>query len=193
MLCVLILYVSGGFYSLKSTPNDRFFEALIMAILFTLRFFARNLLIGNRWRNTFCVLFWYLAWGSNSGITFNNISFWCLAWGLITGLTHNKATHFLLDYGTYIPLEMECKYNFYVRAGTSKSLLMLLDCMQVRAVRYPTVLIHWSIVTMWFVFHCTIGASEIKKPVSKNCIFFRRIHLSHRTYAFIVDWLMGRT
>ena len=26
MLCVLILHVSGGTYSLKSTPNDRFFE-----------------------------------------------------------------------------------------------------------------------------------------------------------------------
>ena len=28
MLCVLILCVSGGTYSLKSTPNDRFFEKL---------------------------------------------------------------------------------------------------------------------------------------------------------------------
>ena len=28
MLCVLILYMSGGTYSLKSTPNDRFFEKL---------------------------------------------------------------------------------------------------------------------------------------------------------------------
>ena len=28
MLCVLILYISGGTYSLKSTPNDRFFEKL---------------------------------------------------------------------------------------------------------------------------------------------------------------------
>ena len=44
MLCVLILYISGGTYSLKSTPNDRFFEKLFMAILFTLRVFARNLL-----------------------------------------------------------------------------------------------------------------------------------------------------
>ena len=46
MLCVLILYISGG------TPNDRF-EKLFMAILFTLRVFARNLLRGNRRRNTF--------------------------------------------------------------------------------------------------------------------------------------------
>ena len=28
MLFVLILYISGGIYSLKSTPNDRFFEKL---------------------------------------------------------------------------------------------------------------------------------------------------------------------
>ena len=34
MLCVLILYISGGSYSLKSTPNGRFFEKLLMAILF---------------------------------------------------------------------------------------------------------------------------------------------------------------
>ena len=43
MLCVLILYISGGNYSLLSTPNDRFFEKLFIAILFTLRVFARNL------------------------------------------------------------------------------------------------------------------------------------------------------
>ena len=28
MLCVLIIYISGGTYSLKSTPNDKFFEKL---------------------------------------------------------------------------------------------------------------------------------------------------------------------
>ena len=33
MLCVLIINISGGTYSLKSTPNDRF-EKLFMAILF---------------------------------------------------------------------------------------------------------------------------------------------------------------
>ena len=48
MLRMLILYISGGTYSLKSTANDRYFEKLFMAILFTLRVFARNLLRGNR-------------------------------------------------------------------------------------------------------------------------------------------------
>ena len=38
-------------------PNDRFFEKLFMAILFTLRVFARNLLRGNRRRNTFRISF----------------------------------------------------------------------------------------------------------------------------------------
>ena len=37
--------------------NDRFFEKLFMVILFTLRISARNLLKGNRRRNTFCILF----------------------------------------------------------------------------------------------------------------------------------------
>ena len=32
VVCVLILYLSGGTYSLKSTPNDRFFEKLFMAV-----------------------------------------------------------------------------------------------------------------------------------------------------------------
>ena len=40
-------------YSLKSTPNDRFYEKLFMEILFTLRVFARNLLRGTHQRNIF--------------------------------------------------------------------------------------------------------------------------------------------
>ena len=48
MLCALILYVSGWNYSLKSTPNDKFFKKLFMAILFTLRVFVRILLRESR-------------------------------------------------------------------------------------------------------------------------------------------------
>ena len=84
MLCALILYVSGGIYSLYTTPNDRFFEKLFMAFLFTLRVFARNLLRGNRRRNTF------------------RISFWCLAWDSNPGFSSNKPTHYLLDHGDFI-------------------------------------------------------------------------------------------
>ena len=83
MLCVLNLYISGGTYSLKSTSNDRFFEKLFMAILFTLRVFARNLLRGNRRRNTL------------------SISFWCLAWDSNPSFSSNKPTHYLLDHGDH--------------------------------------------------------------------------------------------
>ena len=34
ILRVLIIYISGGTYSLKSTPNDRFVETLFLALLF---------------------------------------------------------------------------------------------------------------------------------------------------------------
>ena len=53
MLCALILYLNGGTYSLTSTPNDR----LLMAIVFTLRVFARNLLRGSSRRNIFHISF----------------------------------------------------------------------------------------------------------------------------------------
>ena len=33
MLCVLILYINGGTYSLKSIPNDRFFKKLFIEVL----------------------------------------------------------------------------------------------------------------------------------------------------------------
>ena len=63
--------------------NDRLFEKLFMAILFILWVFARNLLKGNRRRNTFCILCWYLVWGSNPDFT------------------SNQPTHYLLDYGDF--------------------------------------------------------------------------------------------
>ena len=47
------LYVSGGIYSLTSTPNNRLLRNFFMAVLFTLRVCARNLLRGNRRRNIF--------------------------------------------------------------------------------------------------------------------------------------------
>ena len=79
MLCVLILYVTVGTYSLQLTSNDRFFEKLFMANLFTLTVFPRNLLKGNRRRNNFCISFWCLVWGSTS----------------------NKPTHYPLNYGDF--------------------------------------------------------------------------------------------
>ena len=61
-----------------------FFEKLFMAILFILRIFARNLLRGNRRRNTFRISFWCLTGDSNPGFSFN------------------KPTHHLLDHGDFI-------------------------------------------------------------------------------------------
>ena len=42
MLCVLILYIKGGTYSLKPTPNDRFLKKLFMTILFTQSFCQKS-------------------------------------------------------------------------------------------------------------------------------------------------------
>ena len=83
MLCTLILNMSGGTYSLKSISNDRFLKSFSWHFLFTLRVFARNMPRRNRQRNTFCILFWCLAWGSNPGFT------------------SNKPTHYVLDYGDF--------------------------------------------------------------------------------------------
>ena len=55
--------------------------------IFTLRVFARNLLRGKRWRNTF------------------RISFWCLARDSNPGFLSNKPTHFLLDHGNFYYIE----------------------------------------------------------------------------------------
>ena len=76
MLCVLILYINGGTYSLKLTSNDRFFEKLFMAILFQRSDFLPEIC----WNNYLRILFWCLAWDSNPGI-----------WS-------NKPKHYLLDH-----------------------------------------------------------------------------------------------
>ena len=61
VVCVNFIHKWRGTYSLKSTPNDRFFENLLWQFIFTLRVFARNLLRVNRRRNTFGISFWCLA------------------------------------------------------------------------------------------------------------------------------------
>ena len=67
VVCVNFLYISGGTYSLKSTPNETFFEKLFMAILFTLRVFVRNHLRGYRRRILF--VFRFDVWPGTSGQT----------------------------------------------------------------------------------------------------------------------------
>ena len=64
MLCTSISYMIDGAYSLKSTPNDRFLGSFFIAILYTLRYLARNLLRGRRRRNIFIFRFdvWPKVW-----------------------------------------------------------------------------------------------------------------------------------
>ena len=109
MLCVLILYISGGTYSLKSTANDRFFEKLFMTIIITVRVFARNLLRGNRRRNTFRILFW------------------CLACGSYPGFTSNKPTHYLLDYGDFVFNLVLIGYLEYFILGSKTPAIILIS------------------------------------------------------------------
>ena len=96
MLCALILYVSGGTYSLTSTPNDRFF----MAVLYTLRIFARNLLRESRRRNIFLFYFIFDDWPGIRTQAFGS----------------NKPTHYLLDHGDFefiFDSKFENKVLFY--------------------------------------------------------------------------------
>ena len=69
---VLILYVSGGIYSLTSTPKDRFLRNFFMASLLTLSVFARI---------NFIFHFWWLTWDMNPGFC-----------------TSNKPTQYILDH-----------------------------------------------------------------------------------------------
>ena len=48
MLCVLILYMSGRTYNLKSIPNDRYLRNVSWQIYLLSKFFARNLLKESR-------------------------------------------------------------------------------------------------------------------------------------------------
>ena len=57
MLCALFLSMSGATYSLKSTLNNRFVRNFSWQFYLLFRVFARNLLRGNRLRNTFRISF----------------------------------------------------------------------------------------------------------------------------------------
>ena len=84
MLCVLVLYISGETYSLRSTLNDGFFEKLFMAVLIFSQSFCQK--SAEKKSPQKCFLFWCLVWGSNPGFT------------------SNKPTHYLLDYGDARPI-----------------------------------------------------------------------------------------
>ena len=82
MLCVLILYISGGTYSLKSTPNDSFWETFHGNFIYY-KSFCQKSAERNRRKNT------------------SRIWFWCLTWGSNPGSSSNKPTHYLLDHGDF--------------------------------------------------------------------------------------------
>ena len=81
VVCVnFFLYVSGGTYSLTSTPNERFLRNVSWQILFTLRVFARN-----RRRN----IFLYFIFDDRPGIR-------------TQAFASNKPTHYILHHGDNI-------------------------------------------------------------------------------------------
>ena len=73
MLCVLILYISGGTYSLKSAPNERFFEEHFLIVVLC----SQNKFAERR-----------MSWKKCFFIYPNRMNF-----------TSNKPTHYLLDCG----------------------------------------------------------------------------------------------
>ena len=81
MLCVLILYICGRTYSLKSTPKDRFFEKLFMAIYIYSQRFCQKSAERKSPKNTFVFM---------SGLRLN------------PGFSSNKPTHYLLNPGDFI-------------------------------------------------------------------------------------------
>ena len=81
MLSVLILYMSGGTYSLKSTPNDRIFWETFHGNFIYSQSFARNLLRG-----------------VTEEIFFFIFSFGCLTWGFAPGdLQHMQCINSAID------------------------------------------------------------------------------------------------
>ena len=85
MLCVLILDISGGIYSLKASPNDRFFWEIFHG-------------------NSFYLLLEFLpeiCWEEIAEEIVFVFLFWCLVWGWNPGFMFNKPTYYLLDYGDF--------------------------------------------------------------------------------------------
>ena len=82
MLCTLILYMTGGPYSLTSIRNDRFLRNFFMASLYILSVFSKNLLRGNRRRNIFFI-FGFDAWSVIRRRTLSLISQSTTSWTIL--------------------------------------------------------------------------------------------------------------
>ena len=84
VVCVNFIYNCWVLLQFKFDSERQIFWETIQGSFYLLfGVFARYLLRRNRQRNTFCILFWCLAWNSNPGFT------------------SNSSTHYLLDYGDF--------------------------------------------------------------------------------------------
>ena len=93
MLCVLIFIYKWRDLQFKVDSEPQIFWETSHDNFFTHRVFARNLLRGNYRRNTFCILFWCLVWGSNPGFT------------------SNKPTHYLLTKLVIKSRRLDCYWS----------------------------------------------------------------------------------
>ena len=91
MLRALILYISSGTYSWKSTKNDRFLRS------FSWQFYLLS------------VPLLEICWEEVAKEIFSYFTFWCLTWDLNTGLTSNEPTYYQLGYVTFY---MKLEYHF---------------------------------------------------------------------------------
>ena len=88
MLFVLILRISGGPYSLKSTPNDKFFEKLFTAIFYLLSEFLPEI-CGEEIGEEILFVYRFDVWPGAS----------------------NKPTHYLLDHGDTVTVTVIINNN----------------------------------------------------------------------------------
>ena len=127
-----VVCVNVNFIQFKVDPERQlFWETFHSRFLFTLRVFARNLLRGNRRRNTFCILFRCLAWGSNPGFTSNTLPTrlpwlqWCKCKWLIT----TKKKKETVNYYTVILEKKKLKINLPRTSPLSVTIFLSNNCL----------------------------------------------------------------
>ena len=120
-----------------ATPNDRlFFEKLFMAILFTLRVFARNLLRGNR--IFILCIFFVFCFDVRPGT--RTLAF-----------KSNKPTHYLLDYGDFFVVE--CSFAFSRNLQRLHCCLCILSAFFVVAFSFNCILLFLLYWCCWFTYN----------------------------------------
>ena len=85
MLCALILYASGGTYSLTSTPNDRFLRNFYHGRFIHSQNLCQKYAATNSPDNYFLFIIRFDVWPGGSN----------------PGFSSNKPTHYLLDHGNF--------------------------------------------------------------------------------------------